>query len=130
MFWFTVRPGEDKHLTEALKGQPGVLRADVTFGPYDVIIEVEAQDLSRFGKIVYSTIRPQTGRDRHADLPRGGVRLRLRLRLRLRESQVEIFVKAVSPSDSARIRRAHHTLAEKPVQSPSGMIRQGAESIE
>ena len=55
------RPGEDRHLVAALKGQPGVLRADVTFGPYDVIAEVEAADLSGVGKIVYSTIRPQPG---------------------------------------------------------------------
>ncbi len=55
------RPGEDRHLTGALKGQPGVLRADVTFGPYDVIVEVEAADLHGVGKLVYSTIRPQIG---------------------------------------------------------------------
>ena len=40
-----VRAGEEKHLTNTLKGKPGVLRADVTFGPYDVIAEVEAADL-------------------------------------------------------------------------------------
>jgi DNA-binding Lrp family transcriptional regulator len=55
------RPGEDKHLADALKGQPGVLRSDVTFGPYDNIVEVEAPDLPRLSKIVYSTIRPQPG---------------------------------------------------------------------
>ena len=27
-----VRPGEDKHLAKVLKGLPGVLRVDVTFG--------------------------------------------------------------------------------------------------
>ena len=56
-----VRAGEEKHLTTALKGQPGVLRADVTFGPYDVITEVEASDLAGIGKLVYGTIRPQIG---------------------------------------------------------------------
>jgi len=55
------RPGEDRHLVAALKGQPGVLRADVTFGPYDTIIEIEAPDLLGVGKIVYGTIRPQPG---------------------------------------------------------------------
>jgi hypothetical protein len=55
------RPGEDKQLVQALKGQIGVLRADVTFGPYDAIVEVEAPDLSGVGKIVYGTIRPQPG---------------------------------------------------------------------
>ena len=56
-----VRPGEEKQLTLALKGQPGVLRADVTFGPYDAIAEIEAPDLAGVGKIVYGTIRPQIG---------------------------------------------------------------------
>jgi hypothetical protein len=56
-----VRAGEEKHLTEALKGKPGVLRADFTFGPYDVIAEVEAGDLAGVGQLVYGTIRPQIG---------------------------------------------------------------------
>ena len=56
-----VRPGEDRHLAQALRGQPGVLRADVAFGPYDVIVEVEGTDLTAVGKLVYSTIRPQVG---------------------------------------------------------------------
>ena len=56
-----VRAGEEKHLTTALRGQPGVLSADVTFGPYDVIAEVEAADLAGVGKLVYGTIRPQIG---------------------------------------------------------------------
>ena len=56
-----VRPGEEKQLTAALKRPAGVLRADVTFGPYDVIAEVEAPDLAGLGKLVYGTIRPQLG---------------------------------------------------------------------
>lgn len=56
-----VRPGEEKGLTQVLKRQAGVLRADVTFGPYDAIVEIEAPDLTGVGKIVYGTIRPQVG---------------------------------------------------------------------
>ncbi len=56
-----VRAGEEEHLTAALQGMPGVLRADVTFGSYDVIAEVEADDLAGVGKLVYGTIRPQIG---------------------------------------------------------------------
>ena len=37
-----VRTGQEREVTRALKGQPGILRADFTFGPYDVIAEVEA----------------------------------------------------------------------------------------
>ena len=55
------RPGEDRQLTQAVKGQTGVLRAVTTFGPYDAIVEIEAPDLSRLSKIVYDTIRPQPG---------------------------------------------------------------------
>jgi DNA-binding Lrp family transcriptional regulator len=56
-----VRAGEERQLIGVLKGQPGVLRADVTFGPYDAIVEVEAPDLAGVGKVVYNTIRVQPG---------------------------------------------------------------------
>lgn len=48
-------------VTRALKGQSGVLRADFTFGPYDVIAEIEANDLDGLGKVVTGTIRATPG---------------------------------------------------------------------
>ena len=54
------RPGEDRHLTGALKGQPGVLRADVTFGPYDVIVEVEAADLQGWASSCTARFDPRS----------------------------------------------------------------------
>jgi uncharacterized protein with GYD domain len=56
-----VRTGQEREVTRALKGQPGILRADFTFGPYDVIAEVEAPDLATLGKLVSVTIRAQPG---------------------------------------------------------------------
>jgi hypothetical protein len=56
-----VHTGQEREVTCALKGQPGVLRADFTFGPYDVIAEVEASDLAALGKLVSITIRAQPG---------------------------------------------------------------------
>jgi len=56
-----VRTGQERDVTRALIGQPGILRADFTFGPYDVIVEVEAPDLAALGKLVSITIRAQPG---------------------------------------------------------------------
>ena len=56
-----VRSGEERAVTKALQGEPGILRADFTFGPYDVICEVQAPDLSSLGKLVSGTIRPTPG---------------------------------------------------------------------
>jgi DNA-binding Lrp family transcriptional regulator len=56
-----VRSGEEREVTAALRGQPGILKADFTFGPYDVICEVQAPDLSSLGKLVSGTIRPTPG---------------------------------------------------------------------
>ena len=56
-----VRTGEERQITRTLKAVPGILRADFTFGPYDVIAEVEAADLATLGKLVSSTIRATPG---------------------------------------------------------------------
>lgn len=56
-----VRTGEEREVTRSLIGQHGVLRADFTFGPYDVIAEVEAPDLAALGRLVSGTIRATPG---------------------------------------------------------------------
>ena len=56
-----VRTGEEREVVQALKSAPGIIRADFTFGPYDVIAEVEAPSLSAIGKLVSETIRSQPG---------------------------------------------------------------------
>jgi hypothetical protein len=56
-----VRSGEERTITNALRGQAGILKADFTFGPYDVICEVEAKDLAALGQLVSGMIRPMPG---------------------------------------------------------------------
>jgi DNA-binding Lrp family transcriptional regulator len=56
-----VRTGEERTVARSLRGQPGIVKSDFTFGPYDVIAEIEAADLSGLGKLVSSTIRATPG---------------------------------------------------------------------
>ncbi len=56
-----VRTGEEFSVIRGLQNAPGVLRADFTFGPYDVIVEVEAPTLETLGNLVSETIRCQPG---------------------------------------------------------------------
>lgn len=53
----SVRSGEERDVVKAMRGVPGILRADFTFGPYDVIAEIEAENLQAVGKLVSGTIR-------------------------------------------------------------------------
>ncbi len=57
----TVRSGEEMELLRMLRQVPGVVRADFTFGPYDVITELELPDLNSIGKLVSGTIRCEPG---------------------------------------------------------------------
>lgn len=56
-----VRTGQEREVLRALKEAAGVVRADYTFGPYDIVVEVEAPSLSALGKLVFETIRCQPG---------------------------------------------------------------------
>ena len=56
-----VRTGEEREVVKYLRRAAGVIRSDFTFGPYDVITEIEAPDLSGIGKIVSETIRVTPG---------------------------------------------------------------------
>ena len=56
-----VRPGEEQGVVAMLRGTPGIVKVETTFGPYDVIAQVEAQDLTKIGKLVYGTIRAAPG---------------------------------------------------------------------
>lgn len=56
-----VRAGEEKDVVGMLKDVPGITHAVVTFGPYDVIVEVQAPDLAAIGKLVYGTVRATPG---------------------------------------------------------------------
>ncbi len=53
--------GEELSVVRQLRGTSGVVRADFTFGPYDLIAEVEAKDLGELGHLVSQTIRCAPG---------------------------------------------------------------------
>lgn len=56
-----TRPGEERDVVGQIRGVTGIVRADVTFGTYDVIVEVQATDLTALGKLVYGVIRATPG---------------------------------------------------------------------
>lgn len=56
-----TRAGEERDVVNEIKNVPGILRADMTFGPYDLIVEVEAPDLVAIGKLVYGRVRATPG---------------------------------------------------------------------
>lgn len=56
-----VRTGQELDVVQAIKRFPGIVRADFTLGPYDVIMEVEAPNLAAIGKVIFETIRCQPG---------------------------------------------------------------------
>lgn len=56
-----TRAGEERDIVNQIRSVPGIVRADITFGPYDLIVEVQAADLTALGKLVYGTIRATPG---------------------------------------------------------------------
>jgi DNA-binding Lrp family transcriptional regulator len=56
-----IRAGEVKNVVSQLRSIKGVMEAHVTFGPYDAVAVVEANDISALGTITASAIQPITG---------------------------------------------------------------------
>lgn len=56
-----VRTGEERQIKKLFANAPGITRAEVTFGPYDMIVQLEAPDLAALGKLVSGTIRAAPG---------------------------------------------------------------------
>ncbi len=56
-----VRSGEEQSLRRMLEHVPGILRTDFTFGPYDLIAELQAPDLEGIGRLVTDTVRSASG---------------------------------------------------------------------
>ncbi len=56
-----VHSGEEQSLLRVLQHTPGIVRTDVTFGPYDVIAEIKASDLGEIGRLVTDTVRSAPG---------------------------------------------------------------------
>jgi DNA-binding Lrp family transcriptional regulator len=60
----TVRAGGVRDVVEALRKVEGVAEAHATFGPYDAVAVVEADDISSLGEITAGSIQPIPGVER------------------------------------------------------------------
>jgi len=60
----TVRAGELRDVVKQLRKIKGVAEAHVTFGPYDAVAVVEAQNLAELGDLTASSIQPIPGVER------------------------------------------------------------------
>lgn len=56
-----VRTGSLKEALRNLQRVPGVLEANMTFGPYDVVAVVEAENINKLGDLLASEIQPIPG---------------------------------------------------------------------
>jgi DNA-binding Lrp family transcriptional regulator len=56
-----IRAGEERSVQQMLQSVPGIVKVETTFGPYDAIAHIEADDLAGLGKLVYLTIRATPG---------------------------------------------------------------------
>jgi DNA-binding Lrp family transcriptional regulator len=56
-----IRTGDIENVVQHLKRVTGVVEAHMTFGPYDAIAVVEADDVSGVGKVLAAGIQPIPG---------------------------------------------------------------------
>ena len=56
-----TRAGDIKEVVKSLRKLEGVTEAHMTFGPFDVVAEVETEDVARLGAITASVIQPIPG---------------------------------------------------------------------
>jgi len=56
-----IHPGELKDVIRQLKKVQGVLDANMTFGPYDAVAVIEANDINLLGKMISTEIQPIPG---------------------------------------------------------------------
>jgi DNA-binding Lrp family transcriptional regulator len=56
-----IQPGGIKEVVQILRKVGGVTEAHMTFGPFDVVAEVETTDLAKLGAITSSEIQPIPG---------------------------------------------------------------------
>ncbi len=56
-----TRVGETVDVVRTLRRKPGVVSADVTFGPYDAVAVVSTASLDTIGDLVTSTIHSTPG---------------------------------------------------------------------
>ncbi len=56
-----TRAGEIHEVVKSLRKLEGVTEAHMTFGPFDVVAEVETADIAKLGAITASGIQPIPG---------------------------------------------------------------------
>lgn len=56
-----VRPGSVLEVVRNLRRVSGILEANMTFGPYDVVSIVESRDINHLGSLVAGEIQPIPG---------------------------------------------------------------------
>ncbi len=56
-----TRAGDIKEVVKTLRRVDGVKEAHMTFGPFDIVAEVEAGDLAKLGAITAAGIQPIPG---------------------------------------------------------------------
>jgi DNA-binding Lrp family transcriptional regulator len=56
-----VRPGSVAEVISNLRRLKGILEANMTFGPYDVVATVQTSDINHLGHLVASEIQPIPG---------------------------------------------------------------------
>jgi DNA-binding Lrp family transcriptional regulator len=56
-----IRAGDIATVIQHMRRVDGVTEATMTFGPYDGVAVIEAEDLKAIGKIIYKHIQPIPG---------------------------------------------------------------------
>ena len=56
-----IRPGELRDVIRQLKKITGVVDANMTFGPYDAVAVIEANDINQIGRMISGEIQPIPG---------------------------------------------------------------------
>ncbi len=57
----TARTGEVTAVVRQIKRVEGVLDAHITFGPYDAVAVIEANNIKKIGNVVHGDIHPIPG---------------------------------------------------------------------
>ena len=56
-----IRPGDVREVVRGLRETAHVLEANMTFGPYDAVAVIEAENLNGLGTLIASSIQPMPG---------------------------------------------------------------------
>jgi DNA-binding Lrp family transcriptional regulator len=56
-----IRAGEVKEVVRQMRKIDRIVEANMTFGPYDAVAVIDAQDISAIGNLIASVIQPIPG---------------------------------------------------------------------